>query len=163
VGDDFESFVESSFGRLFGFAYVLTGTRHDAMDLVQEALARVGARWGRTAPDNPLAYTRQAMVRLNLNRIRKLRREVLHSDPTSITVPVTDTWDNTNNEWLPDALAALTPRQRTAVALRFIEDLDVAAVAERMGCSAGTAKSHLSRGLQVLRDQAPSTLHREQT
>jgi RNA polymerase sigma-70 factor (sigma-E family) len=164
LDDDFESFVESSFGRLFGFAFVLTGTRHDAHDLVQEALARVGVRWSRTAVDNPLAYTRRTMVRLNLNRMRRLRRELLHSDPTSITVPVIDTWDDgMASEWLPDALEALTPRQRTAVALRFVDDLDVASIAERMNCSVGTAKSHLSRGIQTLRDNAPSTLHREQS
>lgn len=158
MNEDFESFVESSFARLFGFAFVLTGTRHDAMDLVQEALARVGARWSRVSLDNPLAYTRRAMVRLNLDRVRRLRRELVHGDPASLEVRVVDNWvDGTANEWLPGALEALTPRQRTAVALRFVEDLDVASIAERMGCSVGTAKSHLSRGIQELRDHVPST------
>ena len=58
--------------------------------------------------------------------------------------------------WLVAALADLSPRQRSALALRFVEDLDVAQIAERMGCSVGTAKSHLSRAMERLRQQAPT-------
>ncbi len=56
--------------------------------------------------------------------------------------------------WLVDALATLTPRQRTALALRYVEDLDVRTIAERMGCSEGTVKSQLSRGTERLREHA---------
>jgi DNA-directed RNA polymerase specialized sigma24 family protein len=46
-----------------------------------------------------------------------------------------------------EALGTLTPQQRAAVVLRVLEDLDHAGIAERLGCSVGTARSHLSRGL----------------
>jgi DNA-directed RNA polymerase specialized sigma24 family protein len=58
--------------------------------------------------------------------------------------------------WLAKALASLSPAQRTALALRFMEDLDTAQIADRMGCSTGTARSHLSRGLGRLRQHASS-------
>ena len=58
--------------------------------------------------------------------------------------------------WLVDALATLSPRQRTALALRYVEDLDVRGIAERMGCSEGTVKSQLSRGTERLREHARS-------
>jgi DNA-directed RNA polymerase specialized sigma24 family protein len=51
----------------------------------------------------------------------------------------------------------LTPRQRTAVVLRFVDDLALAGIAREMGCSLGTAKSHLSRGPQRLRDITPAS------
>ena len=38
---------------------------------------------------------------------------------------------------------SLTPRQRTSLALRYVEDLDVRTIAQRMGCSEGTVKSQL--------------------
>lgn len=59
-------------------------------------------------------------------------------------------------EWLLAALRSLTPQQRAAVVLRVLEDLDHADIAERLGCSAGTARSHLSRGLARLRELAPA-------
>ena len=49
------------------------------------------------------------------------------------------------------ALAELPPRQRACVVLRFYDDLSVEAVAEAMGCRAGTVKSQTARGLDALR------------
>lgn len=165
MDDQFADFAASHLSRLLGFGYVLTGTHHDAWDLTQEALARVGVRWRKgLVPDAPLAYTRQAMVRLNIDRIRLVRREVLTgtSGPDTSSPAV---WDDADprTEWLVDALRKLTPRQRTALALRFVEDLDVKSIAARMGCSTGTAKSHLSRGLAHLRTVASEMTVKEDT
>jgi RNA polymerase sigma factor (sigma-70 family) len=52
------------------------------------------------------------------------------------------------------ALAELTPQQRAAVVLRVLEDLDHAGIAERLGCSVGTSRTHLSRGLSRMRERA---------
>lgn len=60
------------------------------------------------------------------------------------------------DSWLAEGLATLSPRQRTAVVLRYVVDLDVAAIAHEMACSTGTAKGHLSRGLDRLRLHASS-------
>ncbi len=49
------------------------------------------------------------------------------------------------------ALADLPPRQRACVVLRYYEDLSVEAVAEALGCRAGTVKSQTARGLDALR------------
>jgi DNA-directed RNA polymerase specialized sigma24 family protein len=49
-------------------------------------------------------------------------------------------------------LSALPPRQRTAVVLRYWEDLSEAEAARAMGCSVGTVKAACSRGLRRLRE-----------
>ncbi|MFE7532629.1 sigma factor-like helix-turn-helix DNA-binding protein, partial [Kitasatospora sp. NPDC057542] len=49
------------------------------------------------------------------------------------------------------ALAALPPRQRAVVVLRFWADLDIADTAKALGCTAGTVKSHTARALTRLR------------
>ena len=57
--------------------------------------------------------------------------------------------------WMLAALRSLPPRQRTALVLRYVDDLDLRGIAAAMGCSVGTAKSHVSRGLAALRLRAP--------
>ena len=113
----------------------------------------MGERWGRTRFDEPAAYARTVMVRLNIDRIRRLRRELpLLGGPRRVEPPVEVVGET--EAWLVEALATLSPRQRTALALRYVEDLDVRGIAARMGCSEGTVKSQLSRGTERLREHA---------
>lgn len=152
--DAFAEFVVANTQPLLRLARALTGNHHDAWDLVQEAFARTGERWNREIAQ-PGAYARTVMVHLNIDRLRRLRREI----------PVFAPHDSTRHEEAfnaPDtgmdadllqALAMLSPRQRTAIALRYVEDLDVAGIAERMRCSEGTVKSQLSRGTARLKER----------
>jgi len=53
-----------------------------------------------------------------------------------------------------ELLAGLPPRQRAAMTLRYVHDLDDHAIAAALGCRRGTVRSLLSRGLSTLREQA---------
>jgi RNA polymerase sigma factor (sigma-70 family) len=149
---DFEDFVVAQTRSLLVFGHALTANPHEAWDHTLETRARRGERWGRGQVDQPAAYARTVMVRLNIDRIRRLRRELpsfsQHEDVVAAEPP------GEASGWLIEALATLTPRQRTALALRYVEDLDVRGIAERMRCSEGTVKSQLSRGTERLRDYA---------
>jgi len=46
--------------------------------------------------------------------------------------------------YLEEALTALTDRERTALLLRDVEDLPAELVAEQMGCSKATVRSHIA-------------------
>lgn len=92
------------------------------------------------------------MVRLNIDRVRRLRREVPSLATRTEQADVGSVGES--QAWLVEALATLSPRQRTALALRYVEDLDVRGIADRMGCSEGTVKSQLSRGTERLREYA---------
>jgi RNA polymerase sigma-70 factor (sigma-E family) len=152
----FEDFAVGQTPALLGYAHALTGNPHDAWDLVQDALVRVQQRWRRI--DEPAAYARTVMVRLNIDRFRRLRRERLTGgSPPDEAVPVQLVGEV--EAWLVEALATLSPRQRTALALRYVEDLDVRGIAERMGCSEGTVKSQLSRGTARLQEHARAHGH----
>jgi RNA polymerase sigma-70 factor (sigma-E family) len=152
LDQDFTEFAAAQTRPLLGFAHALTANPHDAWDLTQETLARMGERWGRSRFDEPAAYARTVMVRLNIDRVRRLRRELPLPGSSREEAPVEVVGEV--DGWLVDALATLSPRQRTALALRYVEDLDVRGIAERMGCSEGTVKSQLSRGTERLRDHA---------
>jgi RNA polymerase sigma-70 factor (sigma-E family) len=50
------------------------------------------------------------------------------------------------------ALATLPARQRAVLVLRYFEDLPEAHVADLLGYSVGTVKTHTSRGIRRLRE-----------
>lgn len=147
---DFEEFAQAETPRLLRVAYGLTGNPHDAWDLVQESLVRVGVRWRRLRDQNPGGYAQTVLVRLNIDRHRRLRRET----PVESTYDGVDRPVETTAMFDPElvrALGTLSTKQRAAVVLRTVEDLDHAAIAERLGCSTPTARTHLMRGLARLR------------
>ncbi len=153
----FEEFVSSDLSRLSRFAAVLCGDRWLAEDVVQEVLARAQLRWAVISGlDQPDAYVRRMLVNEFLSWHRRLRRTVLMSE-----VPETpDTSDpaarHADRDVLVAELAKLPRRQRTVIVLRYYGGLSDVEIADDLGCSAGTVRSHASRALARLRvDMCP--------
>jgi len=148
----FEEFVEHRLGALYRYAWVLTGNRHDAEDLVQEALTRTGASWWRVRrKDDPEGYVRTAMVRIMSNRWRRSGREELTPDPPDLGAPDPGFERVTADAGLSATLAGLPPRMRVVLALRYVEQLEDNEIASMLGCSPGTVRSQASRALAKLR------------
>ncbi len=151
----FEEFVAGSSARLFTMARLLTGGhRAEAEDLLQGAFERAYRRWGRISRRaDPEPYVRQILVNASVDRWRRLRRHpeaplaVTGFDPgTADTAAVAD------RDLLLRGLAALAPRQRAVLVLRYFEDLSEAQTATMLGCTVGTVKSQTARGLARLRE-----------
>src|SRR5215203_2591817 len=120
--DDFADFVTADAPRLLRVAYLLTGNREAAEDLLQETLERVYVAWPRV--DNPFAYTRRALARRSANRWRDRARKPEAPLDDATDVPQADGADQVaERDRLVRALARLGPRQRAAVVLRYLEDL----------------------------------------
>ncbi len=150
----FRDFVIRQRTRLLRTAYLLTGHRHDAEDLVQTALIKAVPHWHRISGD-PEAYVRRILVRENISRWRGRRwREVVVEDPGEVGLHDEDV---TGRIALHRALAQLPPRQRAVLVLRYFDDLSEAETARAIGCSVGTVKSTTSRALARLREQANVT------
>jgi RNA polymerase sigma-70 factor (sigma-E family) len=168
VGPDdegFRAFVAARSPALLSFAYLLTGDRRDAEDVVQTALAQTALAWRRVRrKDNPEGYVRRVIVTTHLNA---MRRQPWRERPTGLVPEHADrpgsaaegAADERDAMW--QLLATLPPRQRSVLVLRFYEDLPVAEVAEILGCSQGTVKSQSFKALAHLRaalaaEEAPS-------
>ncbi|MED7947920.1 MULTISPECIES: SigE family RNA polymerase sigma factor [unclassified Streptomyces] len=150
TGDPFDEFVAARYQALLRGAFLITGDVHDARDLLHDALARVYARRGAIRdPGATEGYVRKAMVRTHVSRWRRTRREVLTPQLPDTPVAAVDARD----EQLERALRSLSPRQRTAVVLRYYADRSVAQVAEELGCSLTTARTHLARAMKTLRQE----------
>lgn len=152
MSDGYADFVEAQLPRLLVYARALAGNEHDAWDLVQETMARMGLRWSRIdRHGNPGAYARTTLARLNVDRLRHRGRQ----RPVAVVPEISWTpVESVVEPWLVEALAGLPVRQRTALVLRYVDDLDHAGIAQVMGCAVGTARAHVSRGLAALRAMA---------
>jgi RNA polymerase sigma-70 factor (sigma-E family) len=151
----FEEFMAARWRALFRTAYLLTGSRHDAEDLLQTALARTCVRWSSIRDKGAAdAYVRRAMVNLAQRGWQRRGREV-----------VTDVLPDEGHDHLgvrADHLALwaevrkLPARMRATVVLRYFEDLSVAQTARELGCSEGAVKSQTHHALRRLRDALPA-------
>lgn len=132
------------------YALVLTGDDEIAQDLVQEAFVRVMSqlRRSREEPTSFGAYLRRAI--LNTWRSRLRRRQLERRHPVERDVPPIS-HDLDTRELMWQALMRLPLRQRTAVFLRYYEDLPVWQIAQELGCSEGAARSLLLHAMEKLR------------
>jgi RNA polymerase sigma-70 factor (sigma-E family) len=145
----FDELFDQRYLPMVRLAYALVGSREIAEELVQDAFARVYERWRRI--DQPAAYLRTAVVNGCKNEHRRRRtRKRLAPDPERATATPPASVD------FLDDLRMLTPRQRTAVVLRYHEGLGEAEIAAAMGVRPGTVKSTLHRALELLRAQVES-------
>jgi RNA polymerase sigma-70 factor (sigma-E family) len=139
-------------GHLLRTAVMLAGGQEDGEDLLQAALERVFRRW-RTIRGDPEGYLRRTLYHLAADGWRRKRawraRLGLLGQPGARP---DDTGAVDNRDQLLRLLRQLPPRQRTAIVLRYWEELTEAQVAQAMGCSPGTVKSATSRGLRRLRE-----------
>ena len=147
-----DAYVRSAPGGI-RLAYLLTGDRNVAEDLVQEAFVRfVGRLRFLRDPDAFEPYLRRSIVNLSKNHLRRraverayLEREGPRADDVS-TDPDVATYDS-----LRSALLRLPLRQRKALVLRYFADLSDATIAELLRCRETTVRSLVARGLRALR------------
>jgi RNA polymerase sigma-70 factor (sigma-E family) len=149
----FDDFVSSRGPALLRTAYLLTGDRHLAEDLMQTALAKTYRHWSRVSSGSPEAYVRQAMVRENISWWRRRRgAEVTVAEVPESPMPRDDV---DRRLALDSALRQLTPQQRAVLVLRYYADLTERQTADALGCSVGTVKTHAHRALARLREFKP--------
>ena len=160
---EFGRFVTARSAALFRTAYLLTGDRHEAEDLVQTTLERVAQRWRRIG-HSPEAYARRVLYHQQVERwrLRSFRREM----PVD-QVPEAGRGDHAAGAdlrvSLEAALRRLTRRQRAVLVLRYFEDLPEAEAeaAALLDVSVGTIRSTASRALARLRVLCPELVHEE--
>jgi len=138
-------------------AYLLTGDRHLAEDLMQEAFLRVGSRLRHVSPETFGPYVRRTVVNLVRSHFRRaaVGRKYASTIETDhgIRQQAADALgtDTETRDELWSMLQQLPARQREAIVCRFYLDLSEAQTADALGVSTGTVKSSTSRGLATLR------------
>jgi len=163
-----EAFLRGVERRALRMADLATGSRDDALDIVQDAMFGFVRHYaGKPPADWPPLFYRVLDSRLNdWHRRKRVRTRWIDrllpgaGDEPDALARVEDADEpgpplrlagSEAARALDGALAALPPRQRQAFLLRVWEGLDVAATAAAMRCGEGSVKTHLSRALAALR------------
>ncbi len=136
----FEPWYRAEHPRLLASMAVVVRDVEVAREITAEAFARALERWERVGGmESPDGWTYRVALNLARRRARRAtleRRLLLRAAPPPVAVaaPAIEVWE---------AVTALPPRMRTAVALRYLGGLTEAEVAESMGVAAGTVAATL--------------------
>lgn len=160
----FDEIVSRFQGRVFAVAYRVLGNREDALDASQEVFLKVYRKIGSWKPTGGfLPWILRMTTNYSIDQLRKKKRYPEQSleeafVPTSEGASVepgamlTDTAVRAReiDSRIRAALPSLSPSQRDVFILRNYEGLQLAEIAESMGCTVGSVKVHLFRALKKL-------------
>lgn len=165
--DTFTAYFHARQPSLLRTAYLLTGDRHTAEDVLQTSLAKSHLAWDKVRDrDSVDAYVRRIMVNENNSMWRRGWKKREFATEVILDREVRDNYDEGTNDALWQVVRSLPPKARAIVVLRYYEQLSEAESADVFGVSAGTVKSQCSRALAALRDRVPTDLdprHQEET
>jgi len=154
--EEFREFVAASGSRLLRTAYLLTGDRGHAEDLVQLALEKTARRWA-SLTGSPEAFARRVLLHAAIDRWRRRRAHI--QEVYGATSPEQSAIDGTDQlllrQELMAALGQLPSRQRAVLVLRYFLDMSEMQVARELDVTVGTVKSTTSRALDRLRALLP--------
>lgn len=162
LDDSFAEFVQTRGEYHRRVSILLAGDWHAGEDLIQASLLRLYEVWPRldttTRAD---AYLHKIMVNQQRSwRRTKWRGEVPGShipDPASPDDPADQ---QATGAVVRAALTGLPYKQRAALVLRYFADLTEGETATILGCSAGSVKTHTSRGVHAMRERLRSEFDR---
>lgn len=161
MAGEFEELYTSTFGRLVGQLFLVTGDLHEAEEVVQEAFTRAAGRWQWLREyDQPELWVRRVAINLATDGRRRVRRRLavlaqLDAEAAAVVPPI-----SVDGLAVAAALATLPRRQRQVVVLHYLFDVPVREVARQLSMPVGTVKSRLARARSALAEQLDVEIER---
>jgi len=158
---EFTEYLSARQPSLLRTAYLLTGDRHQAEDILQTSLAKLYLAWHKVNDRSSVdAYVRRIMVNENNSLWRRGWKKREHAaEQLPEGDPHHDSYDEGLGAALWEVVQTLPPKARAVVVLRYYEQLSETETADVLGISVGTVKSQCSRALASLRERVPADLH----
>ncbi|WP_310964161.1 RNA polymerase sigma factor [Nocardioides terrisoli] len=143
------------YATLVRVAVLLVRDRETAEDVVQDAFVDMCRRWPRLRDREAAAgYLRTAVVNRSRSVLRHRKVVDRQRPERTDTAPGADesVLSRSTRTAVLDALAALPRRQREVLVLRYYLDLSESEIAQTLGISRGSVKTHASRAASALRE-----------
>lgn len=142
----FRRFYLEEFPSILAYLLSVTGSLTVSEDLAQETFTRAYRDWQTVSDlDRPGGWARTVAHNLAVSRFRRLTSRAKALTRLRSHTDLSVEMDPRDDEFWAE-VRRLPERQAHAIALHYVDDLSVAAIAEVMGCAVGTAKVHLHRG-----------------
>lgn len=149
----FEEFFSKEHTPLFGALCLVTGDRHEAEEIMQEAFLRLWERWERVIRmDDPSGYLFRTAMNVFRNRYRRAAlavRKTINLAPTEDAFSTVD-----DRDVVVRALRDLTPDQRAAVVLTGYVGLSSEEAGKVLGMRAGTVRTLATRARAAIQAKA---------
>jgi len=143
-GESFDALYRDSFPVVLRSVSWIVGDTEVAREVTQDAFVAALVHWRKVSSyDNPGAWVRRVAIRRAVRATKRARNV-----PSFAATAVASDDDRVLD--VRAAVALLPAAQRAAVVLRYMHDLSVSEVARTLGCSEGTAKTHLFRARKTL-------------
>ena len=167
-----EQFLKDIERRAFHMARLATGSRDDALDIVQDAMYKLVEKYSAKSADEwrPLFYRILNSKITDYYRRNGVKNRLISlaswgMKPDELGGDLIDRAEGRNSE-TPDqmlvrelqikqltaAVKKLPTRQREAFMLRCWDGMSTATTAKTMGCTEGSVKTHYSRAMHSLRN-----------
>lgn len=153
----------SEAANLVRLARFFVDDRDAAEDLVQEAFIRLARSAHRIRERERVpAYLRSIVLNLARDHNRRGLVSLRHQPPADPTPPsIDDTMGVKEDQRIViEALRHLPVRQRDCLVLRYYLELGVSEIAQTLGLSPNSVKTHLSRGLRALEQKLAGEVER---
>ena len=155
--DDFESRAAALFNAeapsLLHLARFYVDDKTAAEDLVQEAFIKLSRNMARIADEaRSAAYLRSIVINLARDHNRRGLVSLRHRPPAVVDEPSAEeaALGRSTRQDVIDALRRLPGRQRDCLTLRYYYDMSPTEIADGLGMSVNSVKTHLKRGLRAL-------------
>jgi RNA polymerase sigma-70 factor (ECF subfamily) len=146
----FEEFFDAERARLFGALSVMTGSRHEAEEIMQDAFLRLWERWERvSAMDEPVGFLYRTAMNLYRKRLRRAAvalRKATNLLPPDDALAAVEARDQATR-----LLRTLTPREREALVLTAYLGYSTDEAGGLLGIKASTVRVLTTRARASLR------------
>ncbi len=167
--DAYRILVERHSHHVFRLAYRMTGNRHDAEEVVQEAFLRAYQKLGQfAARANFGTWVYRIAANYAIDRMRQKKKEEarrveppvgeesMENDPVGLVQDAAPTPERLTQsielrKQMEAALAALSESERTAFVMRHWEGCGIEEIAAVLKSNSGAAKNTVFRAVQKLR------------
>ena len=153
MSTDVARHFEEHRGRVYRWAYALCGRHEDALDAVQEVFLRMLKNPPQPAgPFALIGWLRRATSSVVIDRWRRFAHRTATPDEQLADEHAPETPESRETaEQLRRAIQSLSEQQRQVLLAKVYDRMSFSQIAEELGISPSTAKTHYLRALNMAR------------